>query len=79
MTKYPQLATLLRNIDSLRGDEREDALERALGVNAPAIGTEPPLGSKLDEDTLSLRTLAEAVEGAVRGDKVDSLGLDWGD
>lgn len=50
-----------------------------MGVNAPTIGTEPPLGSKLDEDTLALRTLAEAVECAVRGDKLDALGLDWGD
>ena len=76
---HPQLAGLLRNIDSLRGEDREEALERALGVHVPAIGTQPSIGSKLDDDTIALRALAEAVELAVRGDKSDALGLDWGD
>lgn len=34
---------------------------------------------ELEEDTLALRALAEAIEEVVRGDKEDALGLNWGE
>ena len=72
---HPQLRDILRTIDGLHGREREEALERALGV-APgrALDKQYP-----DEATQALRQLAEAVEAAVRGSQKDALGLDWGD
>jgi hypothetical protein len=57
--------------------DRERALQRALGVIEPEITTHT--NTQLDNDTLALRALAEAVEHAVRGDKEDALGLDWGE
>ncbi|EED85096.1 predicted protein [Postia placenta Mad-698-R] len=75
LVSSPQLPTLLRSIDQLRGPEREEALERALGI-APADRQAP---AQPEEDTRALRVLAEAVEAAVRGGKHDVLGLDWGD
>ncbi|KAH9948631.1 hypothetical protein B0H21DRAFT_732342 [Amylocystis lapponica] len=71
LAAHPRLPALLRSLDQLRGPDREDALQRALGV-VPA-GAAPP-----EDDTLALRGLAEAVEAAVRGGKQDVLGLDWG-
>lgn len=32
---------------------------------------------ELSEDALALRALAEAIEGAVRGNGTQELGLDW--
>ncbi|KAF9818134.1 hypothetical protein IEO21_02976 [Rhodonia placenta] len=75
LVSNPQLPTLLRSLDRLRGPEREEALERALGI-APADRQAP---AQPEEDTRALRVLAEAVEAAVRGGKQDVLGLDWGD
>ncbi|KAJ7933940.1 hypothetical protein B0H13DRAFT_1952651 [Mycena leptocephala] len=64
--------------------DREDALQRALGVTAPAIASSSTNSggggvAQLSEDVLALRALAEAVEAAVRGGKADALGLDWGE
>jgi hypothetical protein len=65
----------------LRGPDREDALQRALGVNVEQL--RDPNGTKvspeLGEDVNALRKLAEAVEAAVRGGKAGVLGLDWGE
>jgi len=68
----------LESIDKLRGPEREDALQRALGVTAPEIDDQlrPP---QLSEDVLALRELAEAIEASVRGGNEAALGLNWGD
>jgi len=65
-------------MDKLRGPEREDALQGALGVTAPEIDDQlrPP---QLSEDVLALRELAEAIEASVRGDNKAALGLNWGD
>jgi len=72
---------LLKNIDRLRGPDREDALQHALGVNVGQL--KDPTGNKLpldsDSDIRALRQLAEAVEAAVRGGKEGVLGLDWGE
>ncbi|KIK63436.1 hypothetical protein GYMLUDRAFT_72109 [Collybiopsis luxurians FD-317 M1] len=78
-----RLRNLLISIDQLSGIERERALQRALGVRDGKIdigfgqGTQPP--QDLSEDVLALRTLAEAIENAVRGngDGSGTAGLDW--
>jgi len=76
---YPRLPSLLTSIDGLRGPDREDALQRALGVHVeqvrdPSGNTIPPDSG---DDVYALRQLAEAVEAAVRGGKEGALGLDW--
>lgn len=83
LAAHPRLKEILRNIDGLRGAEREDALQRALGVSAGDVrgSVQAPLAGlgAQSEDVKALRELAEAVEAAVRGGKQDALGLDWGD
>ncbi|KAG1772612.1 hypothetical protein EV702DRAFT_620788 [Suillus placidus] len=73
----PRLLELLTSIDKLRGADREDALHRALGVDARQLKNDLLGPQELDEDTRTLRQLAEAVEAAVRGGKEGVLGLDW--
>ncbi|KAG2154416.1 uncharacterized protein EDB93DRAFT_1239478 [Suillus bovinus] len=73
----PRLPELLTSIDKLRGADREDALHRALGVDARQLKNDLLGPQELDEDTRTLRQLAEAVEAAVRGGKEGVLGLDW--
>ncbi|KAI6037557.1 hypothetical protein EDC04DRAFT_2897339 [Pisolithus marmoratus] len=68
----PRLKTFLTSIDKLRGAEREEALQRALGIDSKQ-------GHETDEDIKTFRRLAEAVETAVRGGRNDVLGLDWDD
>jgi len=81
LASNPHLPGILMSIDKLRGPNREDALQRALGVNVDQL--KDPSGTKLpsnpSEDVSALRQLAEAVEVAVRGGKVGALGLDWGE
>jgi hypothetical protein len=81
LASHPNLPDILTSIDKLRGPDREDALQRALGVNVDQLkdpsGTKLP--SDLSEDVSALRQLAEAVEAAVRGGKLGVLGLDWGE
>ena len=84
LSENPRLKDILRAVDSLRGADREDALQRALGVSSsdvhgPAQAALARLGAQSAEDVQALRVLAEAVEGAVRGGRHDALGLDWGD
>ncbi|PCH35996.1 hypothetical protein WOLCODRAFT_28268 [Wolfiporia cocos MD-104 SS10] len=74
LASHPQLPQLLCSIDQLRGSDREEALERTLGV-APANSEQ----NHTEEDQRALRELAEAVEAAVRGGQQGILGLDWGD
>lgn len=75
---HPQLKELITSIDRLRGPTREDALQRALGVDPSQLrdytGAMP---APVSEDVLALRELAEAVEAVIRGGKDDALGLDW--
>ena len=81
LTAYPHLPDLLTSIDKLRGPDREDALQRALGVNVDRL--KDPSATKVSpnqsEDISALRQLAEAIETAVRGGKAGVLGLDWGE
>ncbi|KAG6855609.1 hypothetical protein H0H87_000285 [Tephrocybe sp. NHM501043] len=76
LATHPNLKKLLVSIDSLRGNDREHALQRALGVAAPDI-KDLSAPAELSEDILALRELAEAIEGAVRGGQEGALGLDW--
>ena len=78
LASNPSIKDLLISIDKLRGEEREMALQKALGVTSADINaqTHP---RKLSEDTAALRQLAEAIEVAVRGENKSALGLDWGD
>lgn len=68
----------MTSIDKLRGRERDEALQRALGITAPEIDDQlrPP---NLSDDILALRELAEAIETAVRGRDQSALGLNWGE
>ncbi|KAF9482247.1 hypothetical protein BDN70DRAFT_904849 [Pholiota conissans] len=78
LAEHKHLPELLTSIDKLRGYEREDALERALGVTAPDIDDQMRR-SEPSEEVLALRALAEAIEAAVRGGNESALGLNWGD
>lgn len=73
------LPELLTTIDRLRGRDREEALQKALGVTASDVGGDQPEAKQPGEDVLALRELAEAIESAVRGGNADALGLNWGD
>ncbi|KAI0731660.1 hypothetical protein C8Q72DRAFT_821963 [Fomitopsis betulina] len=75
LAAHPELPSLLRRLDALRGPAREAELERALGVSADHAGT---MARNMD-DQRALRELAEVVEAAVRGGREGMLGLDWGD
>ncbi|KAI0688180.1 hypothetical protein BC835DRAFT_1285245 [Cytidiella melzeri] len=80
LAAHPKLPELLRSIDRLRGEDREEALQRALGVSpADLDGSSRRTGTYTEEDVVALRELAESVEAAVRGGKEDVLGLNWGD
>jgi zinc finger HIT domain-containing protein 3 len=68
----------LTSIDKLRGDERDEALQRALGITAPEIDDQLR-PSNLSDEILALRELAEAIETAVRGRDQSALGLNWGE
>jgi len=79
LSNNPNLKNILISIDKLRGSDREEALQRALGVSvssASAVATGPTAGIAQD-DMQALRELAEAIESAVRGSKDGALGLDW--
>lgn len=78
LSDHPNLKPLLRSIDSLRGTEREAALQHALGVsqedrrgfsgmNKSDIG---------EEDIGAMRQLSSVIEGAIRGERPSTLGLD---
>jgi hypothetical protein len=60
-------------VDKLRGTEREEALERLLGVSTGAV----PDVTETKENIKAMKELAEAIETCVRRDKVGALGLDW--
>jgi len=79
LSEHPALKPLLRSIDSSRGREREEALQRALGVSQ-ATNHQGDLGTnKLgigEEDIEAMRQLSAAIEAAIRGDRPSALGLD---
>ncbi|KAI0798517.1 hypothetical protein BC629DRAFT_1581510 [Irpex lacteus] len=85
LASNPKLPDLLRSIDRLRGADREEALQRALGVSPADLDLDgtPGAGRRVrvyeEEEVGAMRELAEAVEAAVRGGKEDVLGLNWGD
>jgi len=78
LASHPSLKELLVSIDKVRGEERELALQKALGVTSVDIHSQTQQ-RELSEDTLALRQLAEAIEAAVRGENKSALGLDWAD
>ena len=86
LTTHPRLKDILRSIEGLRGIQREEAIQRGLGVAADDQLGRNRAGVRPNDDTAfvsaedkeALRQLAEAVEAAVRGDQ-GGLGLDWGD
>jgi hypothetical protein len=77
-SEHPNLKPLLRSIDSLRGIERETALQRVLGVSQ----TDHHGDSSIDrlgigeEDIEAAQQLSSVIEAAVRGDRPSALGLD---
>jgi len=73
------LPDLLTSIDKLRGDEREGALHKALGITPPDIDDGRKQPQVVSADVLAFRELAEAVEMAIRGDNDVALGLNWED
>lgn len=80
LSSNPSLPPLLRKLDQLRGTEREEALERLLGVTrdrAASHGQQVTLHAAESEEVRALKQLAEAVERSVRGEITDALGLDW--
>ena len=76
LTSNPDLRAFLTTIDNLRGTEREEALQRALGVDSKHLRNNH---AEMEQDTRAFGMLAEAIETAVRGGKEDMLGLDWDD
>jgi hypothetical protein len=74
-----RLPQLLRSIDNLRGSERDEALQRVLGVTQGADDSRRPgFADEIDEeDAKTLKSFATAIEKAVRGERKDALGLDW--
>lgn len=78
LSDHPSLKPLLRSIDSLRGTERETALQRALGVSQEdhqGVSGINRFGI-VEEDIEAVRQLSSALEAAIRGEKSNTLGLD---
>lgn len=78
---HPRLKEVLRTIDGLRGSEREEALQLALGVSRRDVGggveIVPEIGEGIGEgERQAMRGLAEAIEAACREGE-GTLGLDW--
>ena len=85
LTTHPRLKEVLRTIDGLRGTEREEALQLALGLSRRDVGSgrEREIDSEIEESGIGegerhgMRGLAEAIEAAVRASRDGLLGLDW--
>ena len=89
LTTHPRLKEVLRTIDGLRGTEREEALQLALGLSRRDVGSGSGRGrgreidSEIEESGIGegerhgMRGLAEAIEAAVRASRDGLLGLDW--
>jgi zinc finger HIT domain-containing protein 3 len=91
LNENPKFTELLTQLDQLRGQERESALQQVLGTTSPGSSSSTATGfgrntsgrtNSLDyteEHTKLLRSLTEAVDAIVRGGKSDALGLEWGE
>jgi zinc finger HIT domain-containing protein 3 len=78
LSENPGLKPFLRSIDSLRGREREEALQCALGVsqsNHQGDSGTSKLGIG-EGDIEAMRQLSSAVGAAIRGDGHSALNLD---
>ena len=78
LSEHPNLKPLLRSIDSLRGTEREAALQRALGASQEdhqGVSGISRLGIG-EEDVEAVRQLSSVIEAAIRGERPSALGLD---
>jgi zinc finger HIT domain-containing protein 3 len=79
----PRLQELLRSVDRLRGSAREEAIQDCLGVSRSEVRNSDNvsrMGGGIvvgEEEKEAMRGFAEAIEGAVRGNREDSLGLHW--
>ena len=78
LSAHKNLPELLTSIDKLHGPERDQALQRVLGITAPEVDDQLR-PSNLSDDILALRELAEAIETAVRGRDQSAMGLNWGE
>lgn len=79
LSGHPNLKPLLRSIDSLRGTEREAAIRRALGVSQEehqGVSGINRLGIG-EEDVEAVRQLSSAIEATIRGERPNTLGLDF--
>ena len=79
LSEHPDLKPVLRSIDSLRGREREAALQRALGVSRVDLDGDSSI-TKLgigQENIEAMRRLSSAIEAAIRGERPGALGLDF--
>jgi hypothetical protein len=84
LTTHPRLKEVLRTIDGLRGTEREEALQLALGLSRRGQGRGGEIVSEIEEGGIGegerhgMRGLVEAIEAAVRANRDGLLlGLDW--
>lgn len=82
LASNPRLPGILRSLDGLQGQSREDNLMQVLGVSdkgsaLPSAFRVQPNLQLSDNDANDVRKLAEAIEAAVRGGRSDTLGLDW--
>jgi hypothetical protein len=73
LREHPKLKERLRTMDGMRGLAREEALEESVGISRRG-----ELGEVAGDDDDGMVELAEAIEGAVRGNRDEGLlGLDW--
>ena len=75
-----RLRTLLTHLDSLRGHDREEALEFLLGVTPPSKESHVPeaiLESANHDSLEDFKRLAEAIRTAVEKPGGVQTGLDW--
>lgn len=78
LSEHPGLKPILRSIDSLRGREREVALQQALGVSQVDHRGDSGM-NKLgisEKDIEAMRQLSYTIEAAIRGNRPSALGLD---
>lgn len=78
LSENPDLKPLLHSIDSLRGREREEAIQCALGVSQENHRGDSG-SSRLEigkGEIEAMRQLSSTVETVIRGDRPSVLGLD---
>lgn len=75
LSSNPNLKSVLRQVEELRGSDREEALEQLLGVSVRKHGL---ISLKASEDDIkAMKEFSEALEKCIRGNEEDARGLDW--